>query len=467
MIPSAAILRRHLSVTAVAASALPNGMTWELSEHERRNRRRAGCAWGCGGALVLSVLLAGGIAAYWSYANQLPTLPPPLVTLPSPNARDECLAAVALLPPNLRNFFVDFQEGKETGLKEFVTASQPALSKVRASFKHVYLTPPVTSYSAAFPELAQYRDLARLFAAEGRLAEQEGRLDDAVRSYLDCYRFGGEIQRGGPLIHGLVGIAVEAIALAPLDELSSRLDEHTAASTARELALLQAKAPTAADALASEARYGEISTLEMMKQAGGSYQSILQTANGGAQPMDWDSLQFGVRYAFTPKKEILANYRRMMAQYVAKARKPYGQRGPDPPRPTDPINQLLLPAFSQSMFAWDRSFANARLIEGKLAARAYSLRHGRMPARMEDVSPEIVPSVPIDWYGGKPLRIGPLEGNGPSVVYSLGPDMDDDKGRALGQQVQQNSDGDLVEVHRRKRLTPKPGGAIAPTTTAR
>jgi hypothetical protein len=173
-------------------------------------------------------------------------------------------------------------------------------------------------------------------------------------------------------------------------------------------------------------------------------------------------VEWGLRYALTPKKQMLENHRRYMAAIVSEARKPYWNRGRAPEPPDDPLNRLVLPTFSNTVFSWDRTKASSRLVQGKLAARAFFLRHGRIPREMEDVAPEIVPKAPLDWFGEKPLRIGPLEGGGRPAVYSVGPDMDDDKGRSLGQQVLQTSDGDLVVVRRRQRLAPKNAPLKAP-----
>jgi hypothetical protein len=82
------------------------------------------------------------------------------------------------------------------------------------------------------PVLARVKKLALAFRTEGELAEQEGKTNEAARVYLDGIRFGQEVCRGGLLIDRLVGIACEAITLAPWNTLVWDLD----ATTCRELA---------------------------------------------------------------------------------------------------------------------------------------------------------------------------------------------------------------------------------------
>lgn len=56
-------------------------------------------------------------------------------------------------------------------------------------------------------------------AGEARLAELEGRTNDAARIYVETIRLGNEISRGGFLVHRGLGIACEAIGAAPLATL--------------------------------------------------------------------------------------------------------------------------------------------------------------------------------------------------------------------------------------------------------
>jgi hypothetical protein len=78
--------------------------------------------------------------------------------------------------------------------------------------------------------------------AEGRLAELDGRTNDAVKIYLEGVRFGEESNRGGVLISKLVGIACEAISLKPLEALNQSLDAKQCAGVAHMLEDIDAKA---------------------------------------------------------------------------------------------------------------------------------------------------------------------------------------------------------------------------------
>jgi hypothetical protein len=64
-----------------------------------------------------------------------------------------------------------------------------------------------------------------------------------------------------------------------------------------------------------------------------------------------------------------------------------------------------------------------------VAAHRYKFKHGNFPARLEDLVPEFVSSLPHDWMSGKPLRYRLLE-NGRFLVYSVGEDRVDNGGDA-------------------------------------
>src|SRR5205807_1220528 len=68
-------------------------------------------------------------------------------------------------------------------VRAVVARNQPALSRLRQGFRHEYRSPPVLSFNQATPELGHRQGLARVLVTEGKLAEREGRPNEAARSY--------------------------------------------------------------------------------------------------------------------------------------------------------------------------------------------------------------------------------------------------------------------------------------------
>jgi hypothetical protein len=204
------------------------------------------------GIFGLICVLAAGLVGYWRYANQLPVYPSPTVVMPVPNAYADYVAAgrmsqavggatvqaVAVAPRPGRTSAPQTGrsvQGYESNVplaqvRAVVGRNRPALARLRQGFEKAYRSPPMVSLNQGFPEMTTYRELARVLLTEGRLAEREGRPADAVRSYLDCLRLGVDVPRGGPVIHGLVGLAVQSIGLSGMQGVVDQLDGPSAAA---------------------------------------------------------------------------------------------------------------------------------------------------------------------------------------------------------------------------------------------
>jgi hypothetical protein len=93
----------------------------------------------------------------------------------------------------------------------------------------------------------------------------------------------------------------------------------------------------------------------------------------------------------------------------------------------NPYARWLLPAADKVVEADARVAAELRSAVAGLAAERYRLKYARWPDTLDALVPEFLPAVPADPYDGRPLRYRRLpEG---VVVYSLGPDKQDDGGR--------------------------------------
>ena len=68
--------------------------------------------------------------------------------------------------------------------------------------------------------------------------------------------------------------------------------------------------------------------------------------------------------------------------------------------------------------------ANRRLTQAAIAIRLHEVAHGRRPASLAELSPDILPAVPLDPYDGKPLRYDAKRG----ILWSVGANRIDDLG---------------------------------------
>lgn len=178
--------------------------------------------------MVAVVLVAALILCRFSPA---PAPPPPL---PASNAYPALVqASHAIVIPS-----DDFQKMNEQQLQAVVASNSAALQLVRSNLNEKIQVP--LEYSVAFSskhlaDLARFKQIARAFLAEARLAQMEQRPADAANSCLDTIRLGVECPRGGFRIDALVGVAIESMGASELANLADSLDQKTCKEAAKIL----------------------------------------------------------------------------------------------------------------------------------------------------------------------------------------------------------------------------------------
>ena len=75
---------------------------------------------------------------------------------------------------------------------------------------------------------------------------------------------------------------------------------------------------------------------------------------------------------------------------------------------------------------WRRAERDATLVA--IALELHRRRHGALPEALTDLTPMLLPEVPLDPFTGEALRYRVIDGR--PVVYSVGADRDDDGGQA-------------------------------------
>ncbi|MBI3462956.1 MAG: hypothetical protein HY000_07825 [Planctomycetes bacterium] len=171
---------------------------------------------GDGVALAASLLLPIG----FSYYKLLTPPPIPESNLPQPNGYDRLWE----LGQKLSQPVPDADVATQAELQAFVSTNAAVLREARAALKLPFELPvgyeslgDLTLYSS------ELRDVARALYAEGKLAELEGRTDDAVASYMDGVQLGRAILRDGLAVHYLVGLAVDDLGASGLRRIRNSL----------------------------------------------------------------------------------------------------------------------------------------------------------------------------------------------------------------------------------------------------
>jgi hypothetical protein len=170
--------------------------------------------------ILISFALLAGLAlvgtVIWSLTRPLP-LPPPM---PKPNGYDDFVKAGGMLEGDMG----DWANLSREELQGLVRTNSEALKLARIGLSRECRVPLEYSPTseAHLQDLSKVKRLAQALGVEAKLAEVENRTEDAASTYLEMIRLGEAASRGGVVIDGMVGVAIEA--MAPVERLITKLD---------------------------------------------------------------------------------------------------------------------------------------------------------------------------------------------------------------------------------------------------
>lgn len=418
------------------------------------NRRTALITLGLLGAAFLG--LAG---LWWSAAMRIPKVDIPNPVLPNPNAFDFYVKA--------SNAVVNDQQiGNASGSRPTVKLTlaqqealvQPnlgAIATLHEGFAYPYVNPPVRSFLTLFPYYAKFRGMARLLSLQGKVRAQKGDWAGAVESDLDAIQMGEQMPHGSVLIGYLVGVACQAIGRRPMWEAVDHLNASQSRAAAQRLESIMAQNFPFADTLQEEKRMGQAALLEVFSDAKArkAFLAVGPGEEASANNMQSLSSLFFLMYS---KSRIMHDYTVYIDKSSEQARQSYGLHLPPPPLPTDPFNSNVLPVFSNARIKGVDTETKNGLLLVMLALHAFQLEHGHYPAVLSELVPGYLKRLPDDPFAKQGTFQYHLKDKG-YTLYSVGPDGNDDGGKAIDDPkqattsnpnarylVRENSVGDVV-----------------------
>jgi len=319
---------------------------------------------------------------------------------------------------------------------------------------------PPSLIGALIPHVQQCRDLGSALAARGTLRAGEGRYDEAWQDLLDCHRLARHLAHGGCLIEHLVGYALEAIAceadLVLLDR--TKLDAKKVMTYLDDLQKLPPMPPLA-NAVDLCERFAYLETVMIVNRHGLKYLGSLEGDLGGKglppafkqleDAIDWDP---ALRAANKWYDRLVAGMRvkdraereKQLAQVVKELKdvkaalgntddmvKAFAGPGASPQTRGklmgDILISLMVPGVERVQQASDRAEQLQRNNRVAFALAAYQRDNGKYPAKLADLTPKYLASVPEDLFTGKALVYRPAADG--YLLYSFGVNGQDDQGR--------------------------------------
>jgi len=413
---------------------------------------------------MVGVMLAGILGLWWKAAMRTPMVDIPIATLPNPNAFDFYVKA--------SNAIVSDQEiGKASGTQPTLVLSLAqrealvqqnlgTISTLHQGFAYPYASPEARSMYTQFPYFAKFRGMARLLSLQGKVRSDKGDWSGAVESYLDAVQLGEEIPHGSTLIGYLVGVACQSIGRRPMWGVVDHLNAAQSRAAATRLVSVIDHHFSFADTMQEEKWLGQSTLIELFNSPKETAAVLnpdagkdLANATGNGSPPAFAGVLF---YLTHSKSRIMHDYTIWMDKSIQIARQPYGLHLSSPPLPTDPINEVMLSAFSQAQMKEVNSETQNRLLLMMLALHAYQLEHGRYPASLHELAPTYLQKLPNDPFAAQGTFLYRVQGKS-YVLYSVGPDGKDDGGTPIDDpskatssnpnaryRINDNSVGDIV-----------------------
>ncbi|MBU0606452.1 MAG: hypothetical protein KKI08_01145, partial [Armatimonadetes bacterium] len=305
-------------------------------------------------------------------------------------------------------------------LAERVAMYDGVLALVRQALPMECLIPPPAS-PVEFPAyLAEFRSLARRFIMEAGQRRATGDYRGAADSALDALEMAQDVKTQQTMIAHLVGMACEAIAFASLDATVPGL---TSAECQEVLARLRgrlASRPSQVDLVWG----AEIGARAHLKY-------LLEHPNWMSERYMKVEPKLSAEEIKHRQDELPDAWNRMgrcFDELRAGAALPYTKQ---PIRTAQGKNVYLMgltDSLTRTLLKETQATTIVHLHELQLAAQAYILDKGRPPSDdLSELVPGYIEQIPEDPMTGEPLK-GAVRG---FILYSVGPDGVDNKGRAF------------------------------------
>lgn len=301
-----------------------------------------------------------------------------------------------------------------------------------------------------FPMYAMFRECARWLAVRVRLAAEDGDTAQAARWLRVGLRMSEHVRQSPTLIAQLVSYAIDAIMMQAAQESLPAVD--LSGEDARRLAAAADAAPIApafARCIEFE-RVWSYATFDWLEESGAQH----EVAYGLFGENFWSHvlLRLYLSPVGTPlRKYDRVTYLEMMDEQTELLAEPYRllpaaqRRTNTPPGDEHPIALLALrmsPQFARLAAKRDAAIARADQFRTALALNLYWQAHGGYPETLAPLAEITDWPIPDDIFSGEPFRYR-REGAG-YVLWSLGPDLDDDGGHDYREEGRSWDDGDIV-----------------------
>jgi hypothetical protein len=384
--------------------------------------------------------------------NRPPNITVPTSTMPKVNGWDDFMTAMTIVK-NVKATRkgplddVNMSALSSVKVKDYTTflrAAQPVNEAVRKGLAKPYLRPPVRDWNTSSLEHSAYlRETARILAGEALCYDHIGKSDEAVELLLDCIEFGVTLPRGGNLTAGSTGVTIEFIGARYFAPIIPKLSNRELAQVADRIERIEKKRVPFNEIILEEGRsttacyatsLRDPVTIKAMRDPRNIIGSHPVTC---CDPVTPKTVLGDISYALSNKQGLLVSNLHYF-EALSKEQKASYSKTSKIPVPDNPFTQgsfemiEIITGKSDVCSArahFTRPEAVLALIKTEVALRRYKGDNGAYPDRLSQLCPKYLKSVPVDPFANsKPLHY--RKTGKTFLLYSLGPDMQDDGGKS-------------------------------------
>ena len=293
--------------------------------------------------------------------------------------------------------------------------------------------PDITSNFDHLAYLAVFRHVARLEVLDAKVKESSGDFAGAYQNYFDTFKLGQAVATNGVLINGLVGIAIDTIALRAMWPTIDSLSETQLQVVMGELEVASNNAVSYAAVMKQENQVMSF-MMEKFSQRGYAYDVMWAMADRSKFPLIEAPRAIAGNLVWLYFIVMQHSNMAAMQEYLVKdeqfATAPYESiqeretlaylEGDSSPIKANVYLNITAPALLRAKDAFKRRDAYYRGTYLKVARAWYNKSHSKLTNLEQLVEAGIIKSVPIDPFSGQPFKL--VDGK----IYSIGHDRKDD-----------------------------------------
>lgn len=388
---------------------------------------------GAGVGLLLAAWLGYGLYIYWRNPSPVFSLPPAPPPLPH-NAYPQIIECAASVRESAK--LAELEQLPDYGTlqqkQEIIRANRDLLRKIRS-----LLSEPAQvihlEYQTGDPTMDNYRSIARLFAAEAKWLEQQGKYGQALSSYLDGFAFLEKVLHGGNVLQLTYHFMGDVVLFQAIPSLLPKLSAQEAERGARRLERI----------LANEYPLSTLLAQDFRTWLTGWRRTVRGQAMRGFR-LDLPKSDLEREILYLPKASLSQAAQHYASRWIEQAKLPYPEQQviPYPPALQQLGRDLVVRApedlaLQVARYTYVRT--RLRLLYTALRLEAYRKTHGRYPSSLKELgdSPYFV-----DPFSNKPFVYRPQDNS--YVLYSLGPNSIDDGGASFPEgRLRREQPGDI------------------------